>query len=106
MDRTEIAKSFSEISRNAPKTTFKITYTATDGNVIIDKEFQEFCFKYANNEYLQGIAVLLHSWKHYKELGALNEYVSILDSRITKLEEKVNDKVEEPVKEDKELKTF
>ena len=87
MDRVEVAKSFSDISRNSPKTTFKVTYTATEGNIIIDKEFQQFCFDYANNEYLQGITLLLQSWRHYKELGALNEYVSIVDARVSKLEE-------------------
>ena len=107
MDRTEIAKSFSDLSRNSPKTTFKITYTATDGNVIIDREFQQFCFDYANNEYLQGIAILLQSWKHYKELGALNEYVSIVDARVTKLEEEF-EKSKLPIehKVEKKEKTF
>jgi hypothetical protein len=108
MDRMEVAKSFSEISRNAPRTTFKITYTATDGNVIVDKEFQQFCFDYANNEYLQGIALLLKSWRHYRELGALNEYIQAVGSRVEKLEDDV-EALKNPVPKVEvkdELKTF
>lgn len=104
MDRIEIAQSFSDISRNSGRTAFKVTYTATEGNLEIDKEFQEFCFKYANNEYLQGIKLLLQYFKHYKELYALNDYVAVIDARLTDVEDKLSGKTEEP--ERKEKKTF
>ncbi len=97
MDRTEIGKYFSDISRNSGKITFKITYTATEGNIGIDKRFQEFCFRHANNEYLAGLGLLLKVFQHYSELSSLGDAIEALDKRVTFLEE-------EPVKEEEPKK--
>lgn len=111
-NRTDVAKYFSDICRNSGKVSFKVTYTATEGNILVDKEFQEFCFKNANNEYLSGISLLLASYKHYEELKGITDYLEELDSRITIIESKLGDnnamqKEEKEIKEKpKEIKTF
>lgn len=110
-DRTEVAKYFSDICRNSGKVSFKVTYTATEGNILVDKEFQEFCFKYANNEYLSGISLLLNTYKHYEELKNITEYLEELDGRLSIIEGKIggNDalwKEEKEVEKIKEIKTF
>ena len=99
--RVELSKKLSDISRNSGKVTFKITYTNTEGNSEIDKSFQEFCYKYANNEYLAGLSLLLKSFKHYQELGAMDAVFKTLDQRVTLLEEFI-DKVKKGVEEEKE----
>ena len=85
-DTVEAAKFFSDISRNSGKISFRILYTGTDGNISIHKEFQKFCFEESNNEYLQGIKVLLDAYNHLKNLQGIEEYLSILEDRIEALE--------------------
>lgn len=100
-NRTEVAKALSDMSRNTGKVTFKITYTATEGNVNIDKAFQDFCFKYSNNEYLAGLGMLLEVFDHYRDLKSLESYINLLEERL----ERVEDKLElNPVKELTEAK--
>lgn len=77
-DRTELAKHLSDVSRNTPRVSFKISYTATDGNLRIDKSFQEFCHYYANNEYLAGIGILMEAFYFYKQMASLNDKVEDL----------------------------
>lgn len=98
-NRTELAKFLSDISRNSGKVSFVVTYHGTEGNVAIDKEFQKFCAEHSNNEYLQGIKLLLGMFNHYQELRALDEVVADLEDRITALEAKPKEQTEE--KEDK-----
>lgn len=92
----ELSKSLSEISRNTGKRSFKISYTATDGNTKIHESFQRFCFERANNEYLAGIGKLL-------ELSEVFQYLIHLDERISLLENSIVNKEvakEEPKEED------
>jgi hypothetical protein len=108
-DRISVAKAFSEVCRSSGKTMFPVTYTVTEGNLQIDKDFQEFCFKYANNEYLAGISLLLNIAKHYEDIKGLEDYMSQIDGRLMLIEEQLkgaNDGVQkEEVKKDK-TKTF
>lgn len=99
-DRVDVAKVFSDNSRNAGRVTFKVTYTATDGNLAIDKRFQEFCNIHSNNEYLQGINLLLNTFEHYNEVLVLSDLINGLIERIDILEQKLN-KLENPVKDEK-----
>lgn len=105
-DRTELAKVLSDISRNSGKVTFKITYTATNGNLDIDKAFQKYCSKFSNNEYLAGIGLLLQAWEHYKDVRSLEVYLQSIDSRLKVLEDKATKDTDEPVNEIKEKKVF
>jgi hypothetical protein len=105
MDRTEVSKYFSDISRNAGKVVFRITYTATPGNIEIDKQFQEFCFKHANNEYLVGLQLLLKAFKHYDDVVSLSAMIDGLAVRVESLEKKGDkDGLQTATKE--EVKTF
>lgn len=81
-----LAKHLSEISKGAGKISFKIGYTATEGNQEIHKAFQNFCYEKANNEYLAGIGKLL-------EYSEIFSYLVNLDSRITELEKKANGEI-------------
>lgn len=102
-DRIEVAKQFSEICRNSGKTMFPVSYTVTEGNLQIDREFQEFCFKHSNNEYLAGIAILLKIAKHYEDIKSLEATLSEIDSRLRLIEQKISGKEPE---EKKEINTF
>ena len=105
--RVEAASFFSDVCRNAPKVVFRIVYTGTDGNIDVDKRFQDFCFKYANNEYLQGISLLLRVFEHYQELSAIDAYVNQIEQRLILLDERVVKLEAGPKIEKKtELKTF
>ena len=105
--RTEIAKSLSDISRNTGKVSFKVTYTSLKGNVDIDKRFQDFCFNYANNEYLAGIGKLLDYYEAYKDRARIENYLSMVEQRLQLLEEQVNKKEEkEEVNDEPVIKTF
>ena len=102
-DRLKVAAFFSDVCRNTGKVSFKITYTNTDGNRDIDQRFQDFCFKYANNEYLQGINKLLDIAKAYQDRVAMENYMKMLEQRIIVLE---NKGVEIKKEDKKETKTF
>jgi len=106
-DRTDIAKALSDISRNTGKVSFKITYTSTDGNTVIDKRFQDFCFNFANNEYLAGIGKLLDYYEAYKDRARIENYLAIVEHRLQLLEEQVNKKEKEVEENDEPIiKTF
>lgn len=92
--RTEIAQTFSDISRNTGKVSFKITYTATEGNIGVDKRFQDFCFNYANNEYLAGISKLLDYYEMLKDKQRIENYLGIVEQRLQALEHKDKEEVE------------
>jgi hypothetical protein len=98
-DRTELAKHLSDMSRNTPRVSFKVSYTATDGNLRIDKSFQEFCHYYANNEYLAGIGILMEAFYYYKQMATLNDKVELLAVHMDDLKASLEDKP-------KEKKTF
>jgi hypothetical protein len=105
--RTEIAKSLSDISRNTGKVSFKVTYTSTPGNIEIDKRFQDFCFVYANNEYLAGISKLLDCFDSYKDRARMENYLAILEKRLHFLEEQLESKKDVHEESDEVLiKTF
>jgi hypothetical protein len=87
-DRLKVAQFFSDISRNAGKVSFKITYTNTDGNREIDQRFQDFCFRHTNNEYLAGISKLLDCFKAFEDKTALEVFAMSIESRVKALEEK------------------
>jgi len=112
LDRTDIAKALSDISRNTGKISFKVTYTSTDGNTAIDKRFQDFCFNYCNNEYLAGISKLLDYYEAYKDRARIESYLAIVEHRLQLLEDQVNnknlkeEKEEEEVNDEPVIKTF
>lgn len=97
MNRLDIVKSFSDMSRNAGTTTFKISYTSTEGNLDIDKRFQEYCAEYANNEYLVGIGKLLDTFEHYKHLSALDTALLQLSLVVGELQSSIEKLNEAPV---------
>lgn len=107
--RLEVAEFFSNASRGAGKVSFKITYTNTEGNRLIDQRFQDFCFKNSNNEYLAGIGLLLEHYDRLLDRTAMENYLKMLELRIIELEDRVlkeqgnQDKL---FKEDKKVKTF
>ena len=103
-DRISVAKAFSEVCRSSGKTMFPISYTVTEGNLKIDKDFQEFCFRNANNEYLQGIALLLNIAKHYEDIKGLEEYMSQIDNRLSLIEDKLKSVKDDVQEKDKEVK--
>jgi hypothetical protein len=96
-DRVDLAKHLSDISRNTPRVSFKISYTATDGNLRTDKSFQEFCHYYANNEYLAGIGLLMEAFYFYKQMASLNDKVELIDQKINDLKESLENKPKELV---------
>jgi hypothetical protein len=98
-DRTELAKHLSEMGRNTPRVSFKISYTGTPGNLKIDKSFQEFCHYYANNEYLAGVGLLLEVFYHYKQLSEVHERIDILNAKLEELQDSLRNTP-------KEKKTF
>jgi hypothetical protein len=88
-NRLETAEFFSNISRGAGKVSFKITYTDTEGNRLIDQRFQDFCFKQSNNEYLAGIALLLSYYDRLLDRTAMENYLKLLELRVIELEDRV-----------------
>lgn len=103
-DRVQVAQFFSDNCRNAPKVSFKVSYTATDGNIDIDKRFLSFCYQYSNNEFLAGIGKLLDAFEFYKDRVAMENYLKFLETRILELEDKINKPVEKKTEE--VIKTF
>lgn len=94
LDVQELTQTLNDISRNTGKISFKVTYTATEGNMEIHKAFQEFCFDKANNEYLAGIGKLL-------ECAAFMDYLLDINARLDNLEKMIVQKTTEPVVETK-----
>lgn len=101
MDMSDLAKELSEVSRKAGKVSFKITFTATPGNIEIQKRFQQFCFDQANNEYLMGIGKLL-------DYAAFLGYLVELEQRVEALErgKVVSSEVSKEDDSVKKVKTF
>lgn len=102
-NRTQVAQFFSDNCRNTTKVAFKISYTATEGNVDIDKKFQEFCYQYANNEYLAGIGKLLDAYTAYQDKRAFEAYLKFIEQRMSAIEAKLEPKEE---KKEEGVKTF
>lgn len=97
---------FSDNCRNAPRVSFKVSYTATKGNTDIYERFQEFCYLYSNNEYLAGIDKLLDAFNAHKDKSAMENYLKFLEQRIIEVETKMQELKVEKKEEVKEIKTF
>jgi len=96
----DLARELSDISKNTGRVSFKVSYTATDGNLKIHEDFQRFAFAKANNEYLAAVGKLLEYQKIF-------EYLVDLDERLSKLEaQDVVPKEEDKKEVDDEIKTF
>lgn len=97
---TELARSFSTMSRDVGTVGFMVKYSATEGNIKIHEDFQKYAFENANNEYLMAIDKLMQNAKFI-------DYFRVLDERITRLENGMQVKEEkEEVEADSMPKTF
>ncbi|RLG33407.1 hypothetical protein DRN98_03995 [Methanosarcinales archaeon] len=107
----DLTKQLSDISRNTGKRTFKIGYTATEGNMSIHKCFQQYCFDKSNNEYLAGIGKLLDAASNIEILKTFDERLRVLEAlAVKKLDLSVDGKEAkeevEKKEEDEGPKTF
>jgi len=102
----DLTKELSTISRNTGKRSFKITYTATEGNMQIHNCFQQFCFDKSNNEYLAGIGKLLDATSNMEVLKSFDERLRVVEAiLVQKIDTKAEIK-EEKEEEDEGPKTF
>lgn len=76
----ELARKLNTVTRNTGTVIFPIKYTATDGNQKIHKEFIEYTFNDANNEYMVAIGKLLE----YKKV---HDRIALLEAQMRSLEE-------------------
>jgi len=82
----DLVKYFSDVSRNSGKVTFKITYTATPGNILIHKAFQKYAFDEANNEYLAAIGKLLDNASFIEIYKDINQRLCAVEAKIAEQE--------------------
>jgi len=79
-DETQnIIDGFNDISKNAGIVSFKIKYAAIPSNREIHKDFTEFAFNEANNNYLNAINLLLK----YKKIF---DWFEVFEQRISQIE--------------------
>ncbi|HEY9702087.1 MAG TPA: hypothetical protein V6C58_06560 [Allocoleopsis sp.] len=84
----DVAKNFSEVSKNAGRYKFLITFTATEGNIKILQKFQKYAFDNANNEYLVAINKLLDYAEIMEYFKSIEHRVALLESELDVLKEK------------------
>lgn len=82
MDVVDLANELSSICKNSPRISFRISYTATEGNKAIHKAFLQYSHEKANNEYLAAIGKLM-------ETADIFYYLRLLEQEIAEIKEKV-----------------
>ena len=102
MNIIDFANELSSVCKNKPKISFRVSYTATDGNTEIHKAFLQFAHDKSNNEYLAAIGKLL-------ETADIFYYLRLLESEIMEIKLKLafleKQEVKQEVKEE-EKKTI
>jgi hypothetical protein len=99
----DLGKKLTKMSSENGDMGFSIKYTATDGNLRIHEDFIKFCFDNSNNEFLQGIKLLLDSYKTAELISDMAEYLSVLDLRVSDLKNEIESL---QVKDNKDKRVF
>jgi len=84
----DLANELSDVCKKSPKISFRISYTATNGNKDIHKAFLSYAHDKANNEYLAAIGKLLEVADTFYYLKALESQLAELNVRVAALEAK------------------
>lgn len=98
----ELINNFNEVSKNAGTVAFKIKYTAIPSNRKIHKDFAEFCFEEANNNYLSGLNILLKYSKIFDWLDRIEERLTQTETNMNLLRDYVLQSIKEENKNEKE----
>lgn len=105
-DAQKIIDGFNEHSRNAGRMTLFVTYTAIPSNREIVKDFAEYAYNEANNNYLSAIKQLMDNKRFTDHIIELEQRVYEVETKMDMLRdyalktmEKINDGIQKESEE-------
>lgn len=100
----EFIDAMNEHSKNIGTVAFHIKYAAIPGNREIHKQFADFCYKHANNNYLNGISILLKYKTIFDWLERIEDRIYEVETKTEGLRDLIMQKPKE--EKNKEPKLF